>query len=209
MFKNSLLRALVVLGMGIALVMYSNEVARLVVQGIGVLFILPGLITAYGGISKDKYENSVPLMPIVVGGGSVILGAILLLFPELFISALLYILAGLLLLGSTMQIYQLVKLHQEGMKSSMIYYLFPATIFVVGLYIMLHPMEAASLPFLFVGYAAILFSVIELLMHLRVSSFRRGAGGKADEAKEVAPEEVKPKTEAPAIEAPKAPAEDA
>ncbi|MBR4297945.1 MAG: DUF308 domain-containing protein [Bacteroidaceae bacterium] len=175
MFKNSFLRALVVLGMGIALVMYSQDVARYVVQGIGVLFILPGLITAFGAISKDNNERSVSVMPIIVGGGSVLMGVVLLLFPEYFISILLYILAVLLLVGSTMQIYQLVKMSREGMKSGMIYYVFPVTIFLVGLYILLNPMETASLPFLFVGYAAILYGVVELLTLMRVAYFNRKA----------------------------------
>ena len=191
MFKNSFLRALVVLGMGIALVMYSQDVARYVVQGIGVLFILPGLITAFGAISKDNYERSVSVMPIIVGGGSVLMGVVLLLFPEYFISILLYILAVLLLVGSTMQIYQLVKMSREGMKSGMIYYVFPVTIFLVGLYILLNPMETASLPFLFVGYAAILFGVIELLMLMRVSSFRRESQRKSEsEVKQSTPIQV-------------------
>jgi uncharacterized membrane protein HdeD (DUF308 family) len=114
-------------------------------------------------------------MPIIGGGGSVLMGVVLLLFPEYFISILLYILAVLLLVGSTMQIYQLVKMSREGMKSGMIYYVFPVTIFLVGLYILLNPMETASLPFLFVGYAAILYGVVELLTLMRVAYFNRKA----------------------------------
>ena len=103
MFKNSFLRVLIVLGIGISLVIYSQEVARYIVQAIGVLFILPGLITVFSSFSKDDYSRSVSVLPVVSGGGSVLLGVVLLLFPELFINILLYLLAGLLLLGSSIQ----------------------------------------------------------------------------------------------------------
>lgn len=207
MFRNSFLRVLIVLGIGISLVVYSQEVARYIVQALGVLFILPGLVTVFSAFSKDDYTRSVPVMPFVVGGGSVLTGVILLLFPELFINILLYLLAVLLLLGSSVQIYQLIKMSREGMKSGAVYYLFPITIFFVGLYILLYPMETAGLPFLFVGYAAILFGVIELLTLLRVSLFRYktrvAAERKAKEATEVVPEEVKHTEELPATETPK------
>lgn len=172
MLKNSFLRAAIVIAMGVALIAYSEAVARYIVQGIGVLFILPGLVTAFSGFVKDDDSRAVPVMPVLVGGGSVLMGVVLLLFTEYFISILVYLLAGVLLLGSSVQIIQLLKLKQEGMQHGIVYYLFPIVVFLIGIYILLHPMEAAGLPFLFIGYAMLLFGVMELLMLLRVSRFR-------------------------------------
>lgn len=194
MFKNSFLRVLIVLGIGISLVIYSQEVARYIVQAIGVLFILPGLVTVFSSFSKDDYSRSVSVLPIVSGGGSVLLGVVLLLFPELFINILLYLLAGLLLLGSSIQIYQLVKLSREGMKSGAVYYLFPITIFFVGIYILLYPMESAGVPFLFVGYAALLFGVMEILTLMRSSLYRHKVH-KAEEQEAKNAEALKLETE--------------
>lgn len=172
MLKNSFLRAVIVIAMGVALIVYSEAVARYIVQGIGVLFILPGLVTAFSGFVKDEYNRTVPLMPILVGGGSVLMGVVLLLFPEYFISILVYLLAGVLLLGSSVQLVQLLKLKREGMQHGIVYYLFPIIVFLIGIYILLHPMETAGFPFLFIGYATLLFGVVELLTLLRVYRFR-------------------------------------
>lgn len=175
MLRSSFLRALLVLGIGVALVGYADVALRYIVQALGVLFIIPGLVTAFSGVAKREADEAMPVLPLVTGGGSVLLGVVLLLIPEFFISILLYLLAVLLLLGGGIQITQLVLMRREGMKSSWVYYLFPVTIFVVGVYILVYPMETASLPFLFIGYAAILYGVVELLTLMRVSYFRRKA----------------------------------
>ena len=173
MLQNSFLRALIVLGIGIALVGYADVALRYIVQALGVLFIIPGLVTAFSGMAKREEGKTIPVLPFVTGGGSVLMGVVLLLIPEFFISILLYLLAALLLLGGGMQITQLVMMRRKGMKSSAVYYLFPVTVFVVGLYILLYPMETATLPFLFIGYAAILYGVVELLTLMRVAYFNR------------------------------------
>ena len=175
MFRSSFLRALIVLGIGVALVGYADVALRYIVQALGVLFIIPGLVTAFSGIAKREGDEAMPILPMVAGGGSVLLGIVLLLIPDLFISVILYLLAVLLLLGGGIQITQLVMMRREGLQSSWVYYLFPVTIFVVGVYILVFPMETAALPFLFVGYAAILYGVVELLTLMRVSYFRRKA----------------------------------
>ncbi len=173
MLQNSFLRALIVLGIGIALVGYADVALRYIVQALGVLFIIPGLVTAFSEMAKREEGQTMPILPLVTGGGSVLMGVVLLLIPEFFISILLYLLAALLLLGGGMQITQLVMMRRKGMKSSAVYYLFPVTVFVVGLYILLYPMETATLPFLFIGYAAILYGVVELLTLMRVAYFNR------------------------------------
>ena len=203
MLQNSFLRALIVLGIGIALVGYADVALRYIVQALGVLFIIPGLVTAFSGMAKREEGQAIPVLPLVTGGGSVLMGVVLLLIPEFFISILLYLLAALLLLGGGMQITQLVMMRRKGMKSSAVYYLFPVTVFVVGLYILLYPMETATLPFLFIGYAAILYGVVELLTLMRVAYFNRKAQMMAEQEAQhetVAPEQQTEIVEAEAVE---------
>ena len=203
MLQNSFLRALIVLGIGIALVGYADVALRYIVQALGVLFIIPGLVTAFSGMAKREEGQAAPILPFVTGGGSVLMGVVLLLIPEFFISILLYLLAALLLLGGGMQITQLVMMRRKGMKSSAVYYLFPVTVFVVGLYILIYPMETATLPFLFIGYAAILYGVVELLTLMRVAYFNRKAQMMAEQEAQhetVAPEQQTEIVEAEAVE---------
>ena len=197
MFRSSFLRALIVLGIGVALVGYADVALRYIVQALGVLFIIPGLVTAFSGIAKREGDEAMPILPMVAGGGSVLLGVVLLLIPDFFISVILYLLAVLLLLGGGIQITQLVMMRREGLQSSWVYYLFPVTIFVVGVYILVFPMETAALPFLFVGYAAILYGVVELLTLMRVSYFRRKAQMMAERETKTETDLVEAETTAP------------
>jgi uncharacterized membrane protein HdeD (DUF308 family) len=100
------------------------------------------------------------------------MGIVLLVIPSTFINALFYLLASLLVLGGFFQIIQLIRWSREGMKNGVVYYLFPLAIFSVGLYLLLRPLEEIEYPYLIVGYAAILYSVIELLTFIRIARYR-------------------------------------
>lgn len=172
MKNRPILSSLIVLGIGISLVLYATEMARYIVQGVGVLFLLPGLITIFNAFTKYKSTQSLPIIPLIVGGGCVLMGIVLLVIPSTFINALFYLLASLLVLGGFFQIIQLIRWSREGMKNGVVYYLFPLAIFSVGLYLLLRPLEEIEYPYLIVGYAAILYSVIELLTFIRIARYR-------------------------------------
>lgn len=164
LLKNSFFRALIILGIGIALVVQPDKVPNFVIQCLGLFFLFPGLITVFSSFLRKNKDVAFPIIPVIVGSGSLLMGLVLLIFPTFFTDYLLFLFAALLLLGSGTQLFQLFKLSRKGV--GIIYFIFPLTIFIVGLYLLINPMEEAKTSSLVVGYAAILFCVVELLIYI-------------------------------------------
>ena len=100
-FQSSIFRAICAIAIGILLIKYPNNTVTWMTVAIGILFLLSGLISvivyinARRNVSEYKItdaEGNViagtqPTFPIV-GVGSLILGALLALTPNVFITAL-------------------------------------------------------------------------------------------------------------------------
>ena len=111
-FQSSVFRAISAIAVGILLIKYPDNTVTWLTVAIGVLFFLSGVISlvVYINARKNVSEYKItdaegnvvagdrPTFPIV-GVGSIILGAILALTPNIFITALMYIIGGMLILG--------------------------------------------------------------------------------------------------------------
>ena len=125
--QSSFFRAICAIAVGILLIKYPDNTVTWITVAIGVLFFLSGIISlvvylnARRHVSEYKItdaEGNVvagerPTFPIV-GVGSVILGAILALTPNIFITALMYIIGGMLILGAINQYMNLVNARKFG-----------------------------------------------------------------------------------------------
>ena len=115
--RNFIFRASCAIAIGVLLIEYREEIVRWIVITIGVLFFLAGIIALVGYYTasaaaqqvSDEVETSVrdtsntlQLTPFVAVG-SIILGAVLALLPDTFITTLVFILAALLIIGSINQ----------------------------------------------------------------------------------------------------------
>lgn len=190
LMRNAFVRSILVLIMGVGLVGYADLAPTLIVQGLGLLFLIPGLVTTIGAFVMK--EKAALMLPSVVGTGSVIFGVILLLFPTLFIGILMYLLAVLLILAGAIQLLKWVDLSRKGMNVAWVYYLFPVVILIVGVFILSRPQEAASVPFQIMGYAAMVYALLELLMVMRSYFFLRSLKKKEEQTllEQQEPEEV-------------------
>ena len=203
LLRNTFVRSLLILIMGGALIVYSDIAPTLIVQALGVLFIIPGLVTTLSAFSKR--DSGAPMLPSVVGGGRIFFGAILLLLPNLFIGILMYLLAALLILAGGMQLLRLVQIGRDGLRVNLIYFLFPIVTLLVGMYVLMQPKEAAGIPFKIIGYAAVIYALIDLLLAIKAYFFHRAlrkAQQKAEAANNPEAEATPSTTEPiPAIEA--------
>ena len=120
-----------------------------------------------------------PTFPIV-GVGSIILGAMLALTPNVFITALMYIIGGILILGAINQYMNLVHNMKYG-KIGFGYWVFPSVILLIGLYVIIKPMAPASMAMLVLGWCSLLYGVTELINSLKFHADRR----KFKEAQEI------------------------
>ena len=203
-FQSSVFRAISAIAVGILLIKYPDNTVTWLTVAIGVLFFLSGIISlvvyinARRNVSEYKITDADgnvvagerPTFPIV-GVGSIILGAILALTPNIFITALMYIIGGMLILGAINQYMNLVNARKYG-KIGLGYWIFPSIILITGIYVMIRPMDPASVAMLILGWCTLLYGVTEMINSLKFYSDKR----KFAKAQEIAiAEEVTPSEE--------------
>ena len=160
---------------------------------VGVLFFLTGLISCVVYyIEKEKAARRAaraeteegtaqpPSFP-VAGIGNMLLGIILALMPDSFITWVVYILAALLILGAVSQLMSLSRSRQYA-HVPFYFWLFPTVILVVAILVISKPIEAAALPLMIVGWTLMCYGVIELALLIRLHHVRK-ADEKTEEAK--------------------------
>jgi uncharacterized membrane protein HdeD (DUF308 family) len=112
-----------------------------------------------------------PTFPIV-GVGSAILGLLLALTPNVFVTALMYIIGGILILGAVNQFMNLLNARQYG-KVGFGYWIFPCLILLTGLYVIIKPMSPPAIAMLILGWCTLLYGVTELINALKIHNEKR------------------------------------
>ncbi len=206
--QSSVFRAISAIAVGILLIKYPDNTVTWITVAIGVLFFISGIISlivylnARKNVSEYKITDSEgyvvagerPTFPIV-GVGSIILGAILALTPNIFITALMYIIGGMLILGAINQYMNLVNARKFG-KIGFGYWIFPTVILLAGIYVIIHPMDPPSLAMLILGWCTLLYGVTEMINSLKFHSDKRKfiklqeEAQKAEEVTEASVEEI-------------------
>ena len=183
--QSSVFRAISAIAIGCLLIKYPDNTVTWITVAIGILFLLSGLISliVYAHARKNVSEFKVmdkeghviagekPTFPIV-GVGSLILGAMLALTPNVFITALMYIIGGILILGAINQFMNLVNARKYG-KVGFGYWVFPSVVLLIGLYVIIKPMVPASMAMLILGWCSLLYGVTELVNSLKFHADKR------------------------------------
>ena len=199
-FQSSIFRAISAIAIGILLIKYPDNTVTWMTVAIGILFLLSGLISvivyvnARRNVSEYKITDAEghviagtqPTFPIV-GVGSLILGALLALTPNVFITALMYIIGGILILGAINQYMSLVNARRYG-KVGFGYWVFPSVILLIGLYVIIKPMAPANMAMLVLGWCSLLYGVTEMINSMKFHADRR----KFQQAQETAAAEESP-----------------
>ena len=173
--QSSVFRAICAIVIGVLLIKFPDNTVKGITIAIGVLFLLSGIIScvtyymAERNVSEykiyDKDGNVVageqPTFPIV-GLGSSILGLILALSPTAFVSALMYIIGAILILGAINQFMGLINGRRYG-HVSLWYWVMPSLILLTGLYVMVKPMAPLEMAMLVLGWCTLLYGVVELI----------------------------------------------
>ena len=184
-WQSSLFRAICAIIVGALLLKYREETVTWITILIGVLFLLSGIVSvvAYYTARRrmtdvevydaegDKIAGGAPTFPIV-GYGSIILGLILALTPHMFIHTLMYILAGMLILGAINQYAALVAVRRYG-ELPFGYWICPSLILLAGAVIIVRPSWVASAPLVVIGSFMILYGVVECINALKIHFERK------------------------------------
>ena len=191
--QSSVFRAICAIAIGILLIKFPDNTVTWMTVAIGILFLLSGVISlvVYVHAKKNVSEYKItdaegrvvagekPTFPIV-GVGSIILGLLLALTPNIFITALMYIIGAILILGAINQYMNLVSARKYG-KIGFGYWIFPSVILLIGLYVIIKPMAPASMAMLVLGWCSLLYGVTEVINSLKFYSDKR----KARQAQEI------------------------
>ena len=162
--QSSVFRAICAIVVGGMLIKNPDSTVKGITIAIGVLFLISGVISCvvYFNARMHSADNEVydsngrllvggrPAFPIV-GLGSVILGFILALMPGAFVTSLMYVLSGILLLGALNQFLVLIQARKFA-RLPMWYWVCPSLILLTGIFVMVKPMESAGLPLLIIGW---------------------------------------------------------
>lgn len=196
----SAIRAIIVLVTGFLLVKYREETMTWMTITVGILFLLSGLVSCIAYyFEKEKVAKKTakaeqqegqqeeenlksPSFPIA-GVGSIVLGIILAVMPNTFITWVVYILAALLILGAVNQFMNLARSRQYA-RVPVYMWLFPTIILAIAILLISKPIETAQLPLLVLGWAFMYYGVLEFILIIRMYLVRKSYE-KAEEAKVV------------------------
>ena len=187
--RSALFRAVCSIVVGVLLIQYPGNTVTWITVAIGVLFLLSGVLSCVTYLSALRNAASYkitdadgrviyggkPSVP-VVGIGSVVLGALLAARPAMFVSGLMYVLGGMLILGAIIQFVALLSVRRYA-GFSFFYWVCPSLVLLVGLYAMFKPMESAAMPLVIIGWCSLLYGVTEAVNALKIYSWKKRTDG--------------------------------
>lgn len=185
---SSIFRAVCAIIVGVLLIQYREQTVTWITIAIGVLFFLSGVISlaSYWAAKRNAEKmqgqilsdsNGKPIMGMMpkfplVSVGSLILGLLLALMPEVFIAWLMFILAFILILGALTQFVNLASAAKMG-RVGILFWLFPSALLLLGLLAIIKPSAIASAPLFIIGWGMLIYGVVELLNAFKVSNNKR------------------------------------
>ena len=197
--QSSVFRALCAIVFGYLLVIYRNQMLHWTTIAFGALFFLSGLVSviAYyaekrraanmaerlsamsemrGKEMETPSEDSIrhSLMPgfPIVGIGSMVLGVILAIMPTTFIHGMMYVIAGLLVLGALNMMFNL-SMARKFASIGLGFWIMPLLLLVLGVLMIAKPDLFAAMPFRVLGWALIVYGVIECINAIKIHNCRK------------------------------------
>lgn len=206
-FQSSIFRALCAIVVGALLVKYREQTVTWITIAIGVIFFVSGVISTVAYLSAkrqatkegveiydakgNRLTRPVPPFPIV-GIGSIILGAWLALFPNLFVNGLMFVLAGMLILGALNLFFNLAAATRFS-SIGCLWWVLPVAIFLVGITALVKPSTIASAPLFIIGWGMMAYGMVDLVNTIKIhrcrKAFEKAQQGN-DEADVVTIEEI-------------------
>ncbi len=184
-FQSSAFRAICAIIIGVLLIMYPDNTVTGITIAIGVLFLVSGVISILTYIQARRHVSDYkiydaegrllsgqqPTFPLV-GIGSSILGLVLAITPTTFVSALMYIIGIMLVLGALNQFIALIAGRRYG-RISPLYWIMPILTLLAGLYAMIKPIEPLKTAMIILGWTMLVYGVAELINAVKFYSDKK------------------------------------
>ena len=155
---------------GVLLVVWPDVAINYLVITIGVLFMLPGLISlvSYMSTARKREKAGIRVSFPIIALGSTLFGFWLMIMPSFFISILMYVLGVLLAFGGLVQIMNFMSLRAYSHVPAGVF-IIPVLILTAGIVVLFNPFEVATIPFIILGVSAIVYGLTDLI---RIIQFR-------------------------------------
>ena len=153
------MRAICALVIGLVLVMIPDQAGDYFVITIGVIFLVPSLISIIGYFAQSTEMRS--RFPIE-GVGSLLFGLWLIIMPGFFADLLTFVLGFILVMGGVQQIASL-SAARRWMPVPGGFYVVPVLILLAGLVALFNPTGVRSTAFIIIGISSLVYAASELL----------------------------------------------
>lgn len=155
----SFLRAICALVIGLVLVMFPDQAGDYLVITIGVIFLVPSLVSIIGYFAQStEMRRRFP----IEGVGSLLFGLWLIIMPGFFADLLTFVLGFILVMGGVQQIASL-SAARRWMPVPYGFYAVPVLILIAGLVALFNPTGVRSTAFIIIGISSLVYAASELL----------------------------------------------
>ena len=164
----SFLRAICALVLGLILVAFPDKAGDYLVVTIGVVFLVPSLISLIAYFTKGiRGINRFPIEAM----GSLLFGLWLIIMPTFFADLLTYVLGFILAMGGVQQIAALMTARRWALVPAG-FYVVPVLILLAGVLSIFNPMGVRSTAFVIIGISCVVYAIMELINWFRFTQHR-------------------------------------
>ena len=186
-FQSSVFRALCAIAIGIFILLRPDSTVQYLTIAIGVVFLLSGVVSCVDyfytvshwqerqEVDHDGHVHRVAKPWFPLGGvGSILLGFILALMPNMFVTSLVYLMAVVIIIGALHQLFCLVGATRHyGMGPS--YWVLPSLLLVAGLVMLVKPKLVAEIPFMVLGVCLVVYGLSDCINSFVIHRKRKKA----------------------------------
>ncbi len=178
--RSAVFRAICAIVTGILLINNPDSTVRGITIAIGVMFLVSGVISCATYLNARKNSAGAeiydadgrliasprPPFPLV-GIGSILLGLILAVIPDTFVKSLMYVLGALIILGAINQFIALAGARRMFRVPAW-FWVCPSVILITGIFVMVKPMDSATVPLLILGWCLLFYGVTECVNAVKI-----------------------------------------
>ena len=178
--RSAVFRAICAIVTGILLINNPDSTVRGITIAIGVMFLVSGVISCATYLNARKNSAGAeiydadgrliasprPPFPLV-GIGSILLGLILSVIPDTFVKSLMYVLGALIILGAINQFIALAGARRVFRVPAW-FWVCPSVILITGIFVMVKPMDSATVPLLILGWCLLFYGVTECVNAVKI-----------------------------------------
>lgn len=169
--NRNLIRGIISIAVGIAIIFVPDLSINLVIQILGGLLIVDGLINLFVTIiNKSKQQNVMAIVPR--GTTSLIFGTFLVLFPSLIVGIFVFLIGFILIIAGGSQLIAQIS-RRSILGFSWLITIFSLIGLLAGFFMLINPFKSAVTILILVGALIVLYGVGELVWSFKIRKLQK------------------------------------